>query len=264
MVNGQPAFLDVETQTINPASGYNPADPYANRDPRLAATIVVNGQRIDDIGDHPGAPPGSVYESWESEDGQVWGPDSYRHNPDNLRSGMALRKFMPPDGFPAGRSFGNYNPWPVVRLAEIYLNYAEAQLELGNEAVARQYISMVRARPSVDLPPIPATVTGAALRKRLINERRIELAFEAHRFFDIRRWEIAAEVEAAPVRGMLVICPEANVTTGTCADLPSSAFSYNPNGVLLQKPAYPEEQNLLPISQDELENNPGLAQTPGW
>jgi hypothetical protein len=264
MMNGEPAFLDVPNQIINPASGYNPADPYANRDPRLAATIVYNGQRIDNIGDHPNAPPGSVYESWESATGLVWGPDSYRHNPDNTRSGMALRKFMPADGFPAGRSFGNYNPWPIVRLAEIYLNYAEAQLVLGNEAVARQYISMVRARPSVNLPPIPATVTGAALRKRLINERRIELAFEAHRFFDIRRWGIAAEVEEAPIRGMLVVCPAANVTAGTCADLPSSAFTYDPTGVLLEKPAYPEEQDLLPISQDELENNPGLAQTPGW
>jgi starch-binding outer membrane protein, SusD/RagB family len=136
--------------------------------------------------------------------------------------------------------------------------------EKGNEAVAREYISMVRARPSVDLPPIPSDVTGEALRQRLINERRIELAFEGHRFFDIRRWLIAAEVENTPVRGMVVTCPAGAVASGTCAGLDPSEFSYNPNRVLLQKPAYPEAQNLLPVSTNELQRNPGLAQTPGW
>jgi starch-binding outer membrane protein, SusD/RagB family len=264
MINGEPAFLDVPNQIVNQASGYDPGNPYANRDPRLAATIIYHGARIDNIGDHPAAPTGSLYEPWESPDGEVWGLDSPRHNPDNTASAMALRKFMPQDGVLIGRQFSYTNPWPIFRLAGIYLNYAEAQLALGNEAVAREYISMVRARPSVDLPPIPADVTGEALRKRLINERRIELAFEGHRFFDIRRWLIAAEVENTPVRGMVVTCPANAVASGTCADLDPSEFSYNPNRVLLQKPAYPEAQNLLPVSTNELQRNPGLAQTPGW
>jgi hypothetical protein len=187
MTNGEPAFLDVPNQIINPASGYDPTNPYANRDPRLAATIIYNGASIGEIGDHPAAPPGSVYEAWQSADGEVWGLDSPKHNPDNTASAMALRKFMPQDGVLISRQLRYTNPWPMFRLGEIYLNYAEAQLELGNEAVAREYISKVRARPSVDLPPIPASVTGEALRERLINERRIELAFEGHRFFDIRR-----------------------------------------------------------------------------
>lgn len=264
MINGEPAFLDVRAQIINPASGYDPQNPYENRDPRLAATVVYNGARIDNIGDHPGAPPGSVYESWQSADGEKWGIDSAKHNPDNTASSYALRKFMPPDGMPASRSIQNYNPWPIYRLAEIYLNYAEAQLELGNEAVARQYISMVRARPSVNLPAIPDSVTGEALRKRLINERRIELAFEGDRFFDIRRWKIAAEVENTPIRGMVVTCPTTAVNAGTCASLPLSQFSYDPSRVLLQKTPYPEQQNLLPIATDELNRNPSLTQTPGW
>ncbi len=68
-------------------------------------------------------------------------------------------------------------PWPFFRLAEIYLNYAEAKFELGDEAKCREYINKVRARASVNLPAIPNTVTGEALRQRLYNERRIELAF---------------------------------------------------------------------------------------
>lgn len=264
MINGEPAFLDVPNQVINPASNYDPGDPYANRDPRFAATVIYNGARIDNVGDHPGAPPGSEYEAWVSPDGEKWGIDSSKHNPDNTASSYALRKFMPPDGYPASRSIQDYNPWPIYRLAEIYLNYAEAQFELGNEDVAREYISKVRARPSVNLPPIPASVTGDALRKRLINERRIELAFEGHRFFDIRRWLIAAEVENTPIRGMIVTCPATAVADGTCADVPLNQLSYDPMRVLLQKTPYPEKQNLLPISTDELQRNPGLTQTPGW
>lgn len=263
MTNGEPAFLDAVNQIINPASGYDPQDPYSNRDPRMAATIIYNGARIDNIGDHPGAPPGSVYESWESPDGTQWGPDSWRHNPDNTRSSMALRKFMPQDGQLISRQIQLSNPWPIFRLADIYLHYAEAQLALGNEAVAREYISKVRARPGVDLPPIPDNVTGDALKKRLINERRIELAFEGHRYFDIRRWKIAAQVENPPVRGVIVTCPAPNVANGTCASLPLSAFSYTTRN-LLEARTYPEQMNLLPIHTDELLRNPSLTQTPGW
>ena len=70
---------------------------------------------------------------------------------------------------------------------------------MGDEATAREYLNKVRSRPSVDMPDIPATVTGEELRKRIYNERRIELAFEGHRFFDVRRWKIASEVENAPI-----------------------------------------------------------------
>jgi hypothetical protein len=89
----------------------------------------------------------------------------------------------------------NYTqPIPFIRLAEIYLNYSEAKLALGDEATCRTYINKVRARTGVNLPPV--TETGAALRTRLINERRIELAFEGHRFFDVRRWKIADQIDA--------------------------------------------------------------------
>jgi hypothetical protein len=279
MANGEPAFLDAPNQVINPASGYDPGDPYSNRDPRLAATIVFNGAPIDDIGDHPNAPPGSVYEAWrwpapcpdptttdcpDAAAPEIWGLDSPSNNPDNPATFYALRKFMPQDGQIVSRGIRLSNPWPWWRLGGIYLNYAEAQLELGNEAVAREYISKVRARPSVDLPPIPANVSGEALRKRLINERRIELAFEGQRFWDIRRWLIAAEVENVPIRGMVVTCPKAAVDSGTCADLDPDEFLYASDNVLLVKPPYEEKTNLLPIWSDELQRNPALTQTPGW
>jgi hypothetical protein len=100
-------------------------------------------------------------------------------------------------------------------LAEIYLNYAEAKFELGDYATCRTYISKVRARAG--MPAIPASVTGEALRARLYNERRIELAFESHRFFDIRRWKIATVIENRPIRGMDII---KNLTTGVSTYTP--------------------------------------------
>jgi hypothetical protein len=135
-------------------------------------------------------------------------------------------------------------------LAEIYLNYAEAKFELGDEATAREYVSKVRAR--VGMPAIPATVTGEALRQRIYNERRIELAFESHRFFDIRRWKIAGIIENRPIRGMDVL---KNLGTGVT--------TYTPI-VLLQKNPYQEKMNFLPVETAEVRRNSPDLQTPGW
>jgi hypothetical protein len=135
-------------------------------------------------------------------------------------------------------------------LAEIYLNYAEAMLELGNEDACRTYINKVRARPGVNLPAV--VETGAALRTRLYNERRIELAFEGHRFFDIRRWKIAATIEARPIRGMDIF---KNMATGVKRYVPFN---------LLTKNAYQSHMDLLPVETNEIRRNSPALQTPGW
>jgi hypothetical protein len=178
-----------------------------------------------------------------------WGFDSYKQSSDNPRGGYILRKFMPEDG-PLNWQTTFTIPWPFFRLAEIYLNYAEAKFELGDEATAREYVSKVRAR--VGMPAIPATVTGEALRQRIYNERRIELAFESHRFFDIRRWKIASVIENRPVRGMDIL---KNLGTGVT--------TYSPI-ILLQKNPYQDKMNLLPVETAEVRRNDPSLQTPGW
>jgi len=102
------------------------------------------------------------------------------------------------------------------------------------------------------MPPIPNTVTGEALRQRLYNERRIELAFESHRFFDIRRWKIANVIENRPIYGMDIF---KNLTTGST--------TYSPV-LLLQKNAYQDKMNLLPVDAAEVKRNSPDLQTPGW
>lgn len=240
MVNGQPAFLwSGNTKTVNPASGYDPNHPYLNRDPRFEATVLHDSSVFH----------GDLLQMWVSSTSNQFGYDSWKQSSDNPRSSYWLRKFMPES---QAISFAErYTiPWPHFRLAEMYLNYAEAKFELGDEATCREYINKVRAR--VGLPGIPNSVTGEALRQRLYNERRIELAFEGHRFFDIRRWKIADVVENRPIYGMDVLL---NMNTGV--------KTYSPI-LLLQKNPYQEKMNLLPIETAEILRNPELAQTPGW
>ncbi len=242
MTNGEPPFTwdAAGNQTVNPASGYDPQHPYTNRDPRFEASIIHDGSVYH----------GATFEMWTSQDGNTWGFDSYKQSGDNPRGSYVLRKFMPDDATPLSWQTTYTIPWPHFRLAEIYLNYAEASFELGDEATARQYVSMVRAR--VGMPAIPASVTGDALRQRIRNERRIEMAFEGQRFFDVRRWKIAATIEGRPIRGMDIVL---NTTTGV--------KTYTPV-VLLTKSPWDDKKNLLPVSSAEVRRNPDLTQTPGW
>lgn len=244
---GQPAFTfggsgATYTKTVNATSGYNPQAPYANRDPRFEATIIH-----DETVFH-----GDLHEMWIASDSKTWGYDSYKTSSDNPTSNYVLKKFMS-ETEPIAFAIAYTQPWPIFRLGEIYLNYAEAQFELGNEGVARQYINLVRKRPSVNMPDIPATVTGAALRARLYNERRIELAFEAHRFFDVRRWKIAMDVENRPLFGMDIV---KNITTGV--------KTYTPAKKLDRK--FEEKMYLIPIETNEVRRNenPGFKQNPLW
>ncbi len=241
MINGEPAFIyPGGEKTVNPASGYDPQRPYANRDPRFDATIIHDSSIY----------RGSLFEMWIASDAETWGYDSYKQSGDNPRSNYVLRKFMPDEDMPVSWQTFYTIPWIYFRLAEIYLNYAEAQFELGHEDVCRQYLKLVRDR--VGMPPIPETVTGEDLRVRLYNERRIELAFEDHRFWDVRRWKIAMDVENKPIMGMDIT---RDVTTG--------AYTYTP--VQLRTRLFEEQMYLLPLATDELNKLGGtVTQTPGW
>jgi starch-binding outer membrane protein, SusD/RagB family len=242
MINGEPAFTwSGNSHAVNPASNYDPQHPYKNRDPRFEASIIHDSTVFQ----------GTLLEMWVSSSGSQFGYDSWKQSSDNPRTGYWIRKFMP-ESQPISFAEHYTIPWPYFRLAEIYLNYAEAKFELGDEATCRQYINKVRARSSVNMPPIPDNVTGEALRQRLYNERRIELAFESHRFFDIRRWKIANVIENRPIYGMDIF-----------KDPGTGATTYSPV-LLLQKNAYQDQMNLLPVDRAEVQRNSPDLQTPGW
>lgn len=180
----------------DPTSGYADTDPYKDRDPRFYATVLFNGAPYRESVIETFVPGGK-----DSKDG----PDNWNTS----KTGYYLKKFMN-DEYPLRNPWGNagFQPWYYFRYAEVLLNYAEAANELGGaDAVpaggslsARAAVNLIRARAG--MPDIPATVSQAEMRDYVRYERRVELAFEEHRFYDVRRWQIADVTENKPVGGI--------------------------------------------------------------
>lgn len=240
MANGEMPYLDEDYTQVNPASGYDPADPYKNRDPRFEASILHDGSIWQ----------GRVTDSFFSSDKEVMpgGVDSQQgaNMPANASAtSYYMKKFVPEEIPTVGSSIKATNPWIYYRYAEMLLNYAEAQYYLGHEDIARTYINKVRSRTSVQMPAIPATVTGTALLGKIRNERRIELAFEGHRYFDVRRWKIAEATEIKPMLGMMVT-----------KDAVTGVKTYSSLRLPISRPVtFDSKFYLLPIPRTEIEKS---------
>jgi hypothetical protein len=161
-------------------------------------------------------------------------------------SGYYLRKFIDPTvEHEYAAAGGNQEaPWHFFRLGEIYLNYAEACIELGEDDEAKKYINFLRARAG--MPDI--TETGDALRERYRNERRVELAFEEHRYFDVRRWMIAPQALGRNANGIIIRQPFGQPLTYEVAKVQDRAWN--------------DKMYFLPILQDEMNRNSNLVQNP--
>lgn len=166
------------------------------------------------------------------------------------------------DAYPLQNPWGNagFQPWIYFRYAEILLNYAEAANEAyGPDAVpagstmsARQAINMVRARPGVNMPELAVGLTQEQMRDAVRYERRVELAFEEHRFYDVRRWKIANVTENKPAGGVII--------TKT-----ASGFTYTPK-VALDGRKFETKHYWLPIPRAEIlaSGSNNLEQNPGY
>ncbi|MCE7040467.1 RagB/SusD family nutrient uptake outer membrane protein [Dyadobacter sp. CY312] len=228
------------TRITDANTTYDAANPYRNRDPRFYATILYNGAPYRNSTIETFTPGGK-----DSKDG----PSNWNTS----KTGYYLKKFMN-DNLPID------NPWDVAgtqtwiyfRYAEILLNYAEAQNEAsGPDATVYAAINAVRQRVGVNLPALPAGLTQAQMRLRIQNERRIELAFEEHRFYDVRRWKIAPDKENVPAYGIEI------AKSGT-------AFTYKKKEALTGK-SFVEKQYWLPIPRAEIQaSNNKLKQNQGY
>ncbi|REL33055.1 RagB/SusD family nutrient uptake outer membrane protein [Rhodohalobacter sp. SW132] len=263
-------------------------DPYVNRDPRFEATVMYNGYQWRERPEGPRStdPQGRIETfltirctgSDQCPD-QRAGLDSRRSSIEDWngsRTGYLLNKFIDPNV----EHWNNEQevPWHFIRYAEVLLNYAEAQMNLNDEAEARWAINQIRQRAG--MPDI--TDSGEDLVQRYRNERRVELAFEDHRFFDVRRWMIAPEVEDRDAYGIYLHAeyqydPDAPrngmynyeyVQPPSGEDVPSEVefAAGNPNiGV---RPVWTRSWNpatyLLPIQRDEMNRNPALIQNPNY
>jgi hypothetical protein len=222
--------------TINTASGYDPNHPYVGRDPRLEATILYDG---------------FVWAGRETETfhGGLDSPESSIGSWNASITAYCYKKFINEDIPPVGASVNQTHPWIYFRYGEILLNYAESKFELGDEATAREYLNKVRSRPGVQMPSV--TDTGEALRKRIQNERRVELALEEHRFYDVRRWKVAMETENKPLLAINI------------QKLADGSKTYEI--VAFKERNFNEQHYLLPISRAEIDKSLGaLTQNPGY
>jgi hypothetical protein len=167
------------------------------------------------------------------------------------RTGYYMRKF---NNYKSNAQLDGDGFMKIFRLGELYLNYAEAAAEAGGrDAEARAAVNKVRARAG--MPDLPATLTGSDLISRIRNERRVELAFEEHRFFDVRRWKILNQTDGF-VTGMRIIKKDDD--------------TYTYNRIKLQDRGTNSDKYLMfPIIQSEvakMENyTPDVNwQNPGW
>ena len=126
------------------------------------------------------------------------------------RTGYYLKKYVDPS-VDLVQNRGTNHSWIIFRFAEMFLNYAEAMNEAHgpndageNGMTAIEAINRVRQRVGVAMPAVPTSVTQDEFRDKVRNERRVELCFEGHRMFDVRRWMIADETLGVPLRGVSI------------------------------------------------------------
>lgn len=262
-IDGQPildlsnpyADADRTVPNLNPANTvYDPNDPYANRDPRFYANIYYNGaQRYLD-----GSDPTLV----ETYVGGNCGISDRVTDVRYTRTGYYMRKFND-----WRSNIGDTERDGLMRrfrLAELYLNFAEAAYNYagpdaqipavagGQPMSAREAVNVIRAR--VDMPDIPAGLSTAEFELRYRNERRVELAFEEHRFFDVRRWKILDRTDGF-------------VTAMRITKNSDDSFTYQ-RVKLSDRPTAQDKYLYFPIVQSEVNKMLMLTgdnwQNPGW
>jgi hypothetical protein len=227
----------VDPQTAVPFDTTNPEhvnNPYENRDPRFYATILYNG---------------AEYRGRQVETFLPGGQDS-KDGIDNWNtsfSGYYLRKFID-ETLPIVNPWdvAGTQPWIYMRYAEILLNFAEARNEdTGPDTEVYAAINAIRDRAG--MPDLPGGLTKDEMRKKIWNERRIELAFEEHRFYDVRRWQIAMEIENEPAYGMRI------------NKIDDTTFTYE-RIIALDGRRFEIQHYWLPIPLDEIQSSGGLLE----
>ncbi|MFN0292352.1 RagB/SusD family nutrient uptake outer membrane protein [Pedobacter helvus] len=228
-------------------TSYSETNPYANRDPRLALTVNYNGRVF----------KGKAVQTY------VGGADGLNRNINATKTGYYMRKFLSEAATWNQQSNTlARRPWVVQRYAEILLNYAEALNEAqGITAVTEvlRVVNLIRARSGVAMPALQTSnpsgngyvaLTKEAIRERIHNERRVELCFEGHRFYDVRRWKEGEIYFNKPVTGMRITIDGSGATTYTRFEVENRVFQ--------------AKNYLYPFSQNTINRQPALIQNTGY
>lgn len=228
---GAPVYDSNGRPTIKAGSNYTDATMWSNRDKRLQATVlyqgvawgngtinVVKGQRDNPVGNANATP-----------------------------TGYYVRKYIPEAILGSVHTGTSRRLWTIIRYAEIMLNYAEALNEVqGPSTEVYTMLDQIRHRSGITGNVADRTdlVTKEAMRNFIHKERTVELAFEEHRAWDVRRWGVAVDALARPIYG-IDVAVGGTITRKTA-----------------QKRVFEEKMYLYPIPEGEvwktnIENNPG-------
>lgn len=221
----------------DPTSGYDATKPYVGRDPRFYQSIIYDGCKW----------AGATINTYVGS-----GVDglNYNNNAAATKTGYYVAKLLDENA----TLITSYKPgshyWVFMRYAEALLNYAEAKNEaLGApDQTVYDAVNQIRDRNNVKMPALPTGLSKEEMRQRIRHERRIELAFETHRFWDLRRWRSGTQ-EGTAAYGMRVT---------------KSGTVYTYEKFLLENRVYRPAFDLFPIPQTEREKNQALTQNQGY
>ena len=207
-------------------------DPYLNREPRFYASVLANNQQFKN----------RLTAFYEGGDDSPQSPLS----PWNASKTRYCVRKMVNEAHDWNIQDYDATQWAVFRLSEIYLNYAEACAALNEDAEALTYLNKIRTEKA---GMAPVNATGAALMEKIRHERRIELCFEGHRFFDIRRWGIA-EIGSEDAKGVII------------KKQPNGTFTYDL--ITVQERTWVPSFYYYPIPRTEIQKNSALIQNPNY
>lgn len=224
------------TPAINTASGYNDADMWTNRDPRLDATVLYQGT------------PWGTMRTDSKIDVRPGMADNPTGNANATPTGYYMRKYIPATILSSNHGGTAYRLWTIIRYAEILMNYAEALNEIqGPCQDVYDLLDQVRHR---------AGITGSvadradlrdktAMRNFIHKERTVEFAFEEHRSWDVRRWNVAVEALSRPIYGINV------------------AMDGTVTRKVAQQRVFEQKMYLYPVPETE-DWKTGIENNPGW
>lgn len=223
-------YNDDNTQIVNPkATDYDPLHPWEGREDRFYSCILYHGAML--------------------QGRQI---DIAEGGKDNINIGSITRtnyftnKYLDQNHNLVTHASWTYRRFAIMRTAELYLNYAEALNEAeGPTAKVHALVNEIRKRAGQK--DLPGGLTKDEMRERIRHERKVELVFENHRFWDVRRWMIAEDVDNGRVHSVQVD-KNGNITYP----------------VFQNRVFKPEKHYLFPIPQTEIDKNRSLEQNPGW
>lgn len=265
--DGSEGTLKINDENGNPRRFDNPYELFTGKDPRLFASVYLPGSpcKGSTMEWMRGviAPDGTRHQASSQPDGlnsvtingttySTTGKDGGADAGDASKTGFYQKKFF--DETLANMAMGqSETPWPMFRLGEIYLNMAEAAYELGNTSDALAAVNKIRERAGI------ASLTTISMDK-IRHERKVELAFEGHRFWDLKRWRLAdKDVSEGGLNGFR------GKALYPWKDLKDGKYIFEiGNKPPKQVRAFLKKNYYTKINIDDMNSNPKLVQNPGY